>query len=130
MHELVHVDGGESHQREVQADQRHEGRHHDRGPAIGERGRPHVQLHLDPQPHREQHEQGAGRHDRAVEHVAREHGEGAQAAEVQVPPERIGGRRDGSQDAERENAAGRHHQLDRRHSRREHGEPDGARGDR
>ena len=100
--ELVDVDGEEADEREVDAEQRDQDGYDDGGAAIGERGRSRMPSHLPPQPRCEEHDTGAAEHDRRVEDLSREHRERPQATEVQLPPERVGGRRDGQEDADRE----------------------------
>ena len=77
-----------------------------RSTAVRQHRRAGVPLHLAAEAQREHHDPGAGQHDRRVEHVAGEHRERAQAAEVEVPPQRVGGRHDRDQQADGEEGGG------------------------
>jgi hypothetical protein len=97
VHGLVHVEGHAPDQGEIHADGGEEGLRGIAGTAASDAPPQAGEVAADAA--REDGDERAGHHERAVEERPRGVVEGSQAAEVQVPPQRIGRGQDRQQDA-------------------------------
>ncbi|WP_240742767.1 MULTISPECIES: hypothetical protein [Microbacterium] len=114
---LVDVEGNASHQRQIDADR---GEEHLGGPARAPAADEGAQAdEIAAYPVRVDRHEGAADHEGAVEEGAGGVVEGAQLAEVQVPPQRIGRRQHRQQDAADEHDEHPEGQLHRRQTRDE-----------